>query len=423
LHSLTPHDNSLTIIQSPNQSSINQSTLLIHLLFYLPYRYELLGEGGPVPLGSAGSVATLETAKIDPAELVFGKLRHYQVHRDGGKSVEGAEGGNPDLGHVILRLLPSSRGNVIAGLDEGVRHMSLGETANVKVRFDHAYNSFAMTEYIPARANMVFTVQLQSINGFGLAGLPLLYAKRLYRFITFACRTTSDFIRLVYRDAKKKKRVRRLCSFLYSFIKPTHKEEEDGGDREAEEYVFNDEDESDDEDEDEAEARPLTIKADASMRKHLTPAVHAGAKYFWNYTPKVRAAKKKKNKKKKEEEEEKEHSGSESESDGSYSGSSEEDDLEDIEEGSWEEKSARGMLEGGDDEGQKDDGGRVDNAGAAAAAVDNDANDAGAAPSESMYSQNSSRQQQQQQQQQASSRTTGGPAPPARSGKRPPPPK
>ena len=311
-------------------------------------KYKLLsGEGlSPSKLsqGSGGEEGSLDS-KFDPDALVFGKVRHYHVHRESEKQVEGAkksESGVEDLGHVILRLLPSNRGNVIAGLDEGVRHMSLGETANIKIRFDHAYSSFAMTEYIPARANMVFTVKLKAINGFGLAGLPLRVVKRLYRFTTFACRKTGDFMRHVYRDMKKKKRMRRLCSYLYSFIKkPPPEEFSDDGDDEVMEYEEEEEEESDEED-----VRPLNIKADASMRKHLTPAVHAGAKYFWNYKPQLRAKKSKKNKKQENKEQEEDREG---DSDDTRS-EIDEDVLEDIEEGEYE-----GQEEGMEPQSEHDD--------------------------------------------------------------------
>jgi FKBP-type peptidyl-prolyl cis-trans isomerase len=256
--------------------------------------------------------------------IVFGKIRHYQVHRKSEKMEVDESGKEPDLGHVILRLLPSARGNVIAGLDEGVRHMSLGETANIKVRFDHAYNSFGMTDYIPARANMVFTVRLQAINGFGLAGLPLRISKRIYRFTTVFCRKTSDLVRFIVRDAKKKKRIRRVCSWLYSFIKKAELEVEE---EEEEEVEFFEENATSSDDEEE---QAVVIRADRRMKSHLTPSVHAGAKYFWGYTPKVKAKKKKR--KKDEEKEDSEDDDSEEEE--LFDG------LEDIEEGEWEEQEA-----------------------------------------------------------------------------------
>lgn len=40
---------------------------------------------------------------------------------------------NRDRGYLLVRLVVANRGNVIAGLDEGVRQMTLGETALLKV--------------------------------------------------------------------------------------------------------------------------------------------------------------------------------------------------------------------------------------------------------------------------------------------------
>ena len=74
----------------------------------------------------------------------------------------------------------------------------------------------------------------------------------------------------------------------------------------------------------------MVIRADRRMKSHLTPSVHAGAKYFWGYTPKVKAKKKKR--KKDEEKEDSEDDDSEEEE--LFDG------LEDIEEGEWEEQEA-----------------------------------------------------------------------------------
>jgi hypothetical protein len=41
---------------------------------------------------------------------------------------------------------------------KGVRHMSIGEEAEIKVRYDHAYSSFAMGADVPPRANISFQV-------------------------------------------------------------------------------------------------------------------------------------------------------------------------------------------------------------------------------------------------------------------------
>ena len=70
-----------------------------------------------------------------------------------------------DRGQIVIRLIKSIRGNVLRGLDEGVRHMTLGEKSLIKVRYDHAYSSFCMGANIPPRADIVFQVELLRING------------------------------------------------------------------------------------------------------------------------------------------------------------------------------------------------------------------------------------------------------------------
>ena len=114
---------------------------------------------------------------------------------------------NDERGTVMVRLIPSQRGNVVMGLDEGVRCMSLGETATLKVRFDHAYNSYLMGANCPPRSNIVFTVELQKINGDGFLGIPWRQSLRFYRMskrvskrvfmtTTFCCRKTMRLLGL-----------------------------------------------------------------------------------------------------------------------------------------------------------------------------------------------------------------------------------
>ena len=88
---------------------------------------------------------------------------------------------NQERGEIIIRLIPSTRGNVIRGLDEGVRHMTLGETSLLKVRFDCAYSSFSVNTSIPPRSWIVFKVTLQRINGYGLLSTPYRMTLRAYR--------------------------------------------------------------------------------------------------------------------------------------------------------------------------------------------------------------------------------------------------
>ena len=112
---------------------------------------------------------------------------------------------NDERGCVMVRLIPSQRGNVVMGLDEGVRCMSLGETSTLKVRFDHAYSSYLMGFNCPPRSNIVFTVTLQKINNFGHLAIPWRQALRFFRMskrnsrrlimtTTFFCRKTMKLL-------------------------------------------------------------------------------------------------------------------------------------------------------------------------------------------------------------------------------------
>ena len=249
--------------------------------------------GGGVGLAENSLVNTITSESVfNPDALVYRKLRHYEVHKVSDKADVDED---QHLGHIILRLIPAKRGNIISGLDEGVRHMSLGETANIKIRYDHAYNNYFMTENIPARANMILTVQLKSINGFGLAGLPLRTAKRIYRFTTFACRKTNDLIRYIAKDARKKKRMKRLWTYLSTLF---NKNDEDEYDFDEEEDLIRDVEEyrSDAESEDDSEDEVKeVVKASGNMRKHINPAVISGASYLFTHRknpPKIKKRKK-----------------------------------------------------------------------------------------------------------------------------------
>jgi len=244
---------------------------------------------------------------IDYDKISYHKCRHYAVEKVSDKADVDK---NENLGHIIVRLIPASRGNIIAGLDEGVRHMSLGETSSVKIRFDHAYNNYAMTESIPARSNLVFTVQLKSINGFGLLGLPLRIGKRIYRFTTFACRKTNDWVQKIRRDYKRGQLPHQKFKkwFNKTFASKTKvKEEEVLLDNIAGTSIVYDEDEEeedgDDEEEELARREKARIAAEADgksghyMKKHITVSVVAGAKHLWTYREKVKLSKRKKGKK------------------------------------------------------------------------------------------------------------------------------
>lgn len=52
---------------------------------------------------------------------------------------DGCMGTGNERGTLTLRLLYSSRGSVLRGLDEGICRMSLGEKAVITMRHDYAF--------------------------------------------------------------------------------------------------------------------------------------------------------------------------------------------------------------------------------------------------------------------------------------------
>jgi hypothetical protein len=135
--------------------------------------------------------------KKDPT--VWSPQYKFAVEKENKSAVEVE---NDDRGVVIVRLISSNRGNVVMGLDEGVRCMSLGETATIKVRFDHAYNSYLMGSNLPPRSNIVFTVELQRINGKGFWTIPWRQSLRFFRMSKRISKrlmlTTTFFCRQLY---------------------------------------------------------------------------------------------------------------------------------------------------------------------------------------------------------------------------------
>jgi hypothetical protein len=63
--------------------------------------------------------------------VTWSTLRHFHVEQTTFKNI--AQPKERNRGFLVVRLIPSTRGEVIIGLDEAVRHMSLGETCSVKV--------------------------------------------------------------------------------------------------------------------------------------------------------------------------------------------------------------------------------------------------------------------------------------------------
>jgi len=119
--------------------------------------------------------------EYEPDHTEWSDLISYDIEMDTSGAEEVKDGG--DRGQLVVRLIKSIRGNVVKGLDEGVRHMTLGERSLIKVRYDHAYSSFSMGANIPPRSDLVFKVELLKINGWGAFGMPYRQLKRFMRMI------------------------------------------------------------------------------------------------------------------------------------------------------------------------------------------------------------------------------------------------
>ena len=107
-------------------------------------------------------------------------------------------------GEITIRVLRSNRGKVLRGLDSGVRNMSLGETSQIKVRYDRAYSSFTLGSIVPPRANIVYTCELITINGNGRYGMPYRQLKRVGRFFWKIKEYCINSIERFYWRAKKR---------------------------------------------------------------------------------------------------------------------------------------------------------------------------------------------------------------------------
>jgi hypothetical protein len=118
----------------------------------------------------------------------------------------------------VVRLIIANRGNVIAGLDEGIRTMTLGETSKIKIRYDYAYASYYMGSSIPPRANIVFTINLVQINGSGKLGMPIRQAKRYAEKICRLFLRARKKIRTTNRYFKTKKPILKFYRKAYSIL-------------------------------------------------------------------------------------------------------------------------------------------------------------------------------------------------------------
>lgn len=220
--------------------------------------------------------------------------------------------GNPvSQGFIVLRLIPATRGSVVVGLDEAVRQMTLGETANVKCRYDYAYGSFSMGSHIPPRANVIFKVKLLDINHRGRWDLLwrmfvrfMRFVGRLYILFTLYMRGEEAPLPL----GQSSKKVKKQASYSTKILQRlglSSRANALNSDGDSSEDMESDSD-SDEEDglmagegqDDGAESedgssvdsfqqynnRPR-VKPDPRMRKHLNQSVQSGAQIMWNFKP------------------------------------------------------------------------------------------------------------------------------------------
>lgn len=254
-----------------------------------------------------------------PPEITWSDSYPFPVMMDLSTSHRGLDafGAPVSQGFIVLRLIPATRGSVVLGLDEAVRQMTLGETAQVKCRYDYAYGSFSMGSHIPPRANAVFKVKLLELNGKGR--YQVLY-RMLLRFLRWFTRLYAALLRYLRgegdaefsRDVSIKKTsfsVRMMQSFGLSGRtnqgdSDSESSEEDGEDGLEEEDGFLEGDlpgggayaqEEGSEDgssvNSDAQYGRARTKPDPRMRKHLNQSVTSGAQLMWNFKPPVKVKK------------------------------------------------------------------------------------------------------------------------------------
>ena len=249
-----------------------------------------------------------------------------------------------DLGFLVVRLVISNRGSVVAGIDESVQRMTMGETSQVRCRFDYAYGAYTVHRNVPPRSNVQFTIKLLEINGHGRYNLFLALLRWLYRLGLAARKAV---YRYLYTDYYQRRRERaleqpgrgrrrggcwsalvdRLCCCLPGHSRGGYRRRDRGGadytesqadsddnslnSHEDSDWDGQDEDQAADKDHqfrDEEEAllaekerllaeeraqQAKRPKVDKRVRKYLTPGVKAGGKLLWN-TPKTQIFKEEK---------------------------------------------------------------------------------------------------------------------------------
>ena len=238
---------------------------------------------------SSGAILGLGSEEKELEPVDWSRVRHYKVERQNADNIARPE--VKDRGFLLVRLINATRGNVIAGLDEGVRAMTVGETAQLKVRFDYAYGHYCMGGNVPPRANIIFEVKLLRLNGYGRLGMPLRQARRFLRLFIRVFKGAKKVINGCRRHMQQHKPIKRCFRRLFgstaalddkgSFV-------EGGMSVEGVEEDVEEDEESDEEDPLAAAQATLEVKIDPAMKRLVNPSVKAGSKYLFGWQPEKR---------------------------------------------------------------------------------------------------------------------------------------
>lgn len=237
---------------------------------------------------SLGTMLSKNSKNAKPRKsTTWSKLRHFAVEQTSTNNV--AEPEKKERGYIVARLLISTRGNVITGLDEGVRTMTVGETSDLKIRFDYAYGNYCMGSNIPPRANIVFRVTLMTLNGKGRLGVIIRQIRRFLRNFIKVYRLFRNCLRYIHRDATKHKR----CISFFRWLCTKKMIQESSEDEVADlidDVSKGDFDEESHEDDmyDIPEEEQVEIKVEPRMRKIVNATVKSGSKYLWDWKPENR---------------------------------------------------------------------------------------------------------------------------------------
>ena len=208
-------------------------------------------------------------------EFEYGPVKYYDVQKDADQNVTEVEG--DDRGQLILRLIKASRGHVIRGLDVGVSHMTLGETSQLKIRYDYGYGNFWMGARIPPRSNLKIVCKLVSINGG--SGLKVWRQwLRFYRMFRRAARETRTAIKIGCSSCFAVIGLLREKYRLYKHPPDESESEDDDESSEAESSVSSESSVS----EEEVENDPYYAKVNITDENRI---LYAGARVLWNYQP------------------------------------------------------------------------------------------------------------------------------------------